>query len=56
MKNNTVAQNKHRKSLSPDHKVQVYTKDAAEHKKHRKSLSPEQKGEVMMINAAAHKK
>ncbi len=55
VKNNTAAQHKHHKSLSSDHKAQVYTKDAAEHKKHRKFLSPEQKGEVMTINAAAHK-
>jgi hypothetical protein len=37
-KTNTAAQHKHCKSLSPDQKTQVYTKDAAEHKKN-KSLS-----------------
>jgi hypothetical protein len=56
VKNNTAAQHKHCKSLSPDQKAQVYTKDAAEHKKHRKSLSPDQKGQVMAIDAAAHTK
>jgi hypothetical protein len=33
VKNITAAQHKHHKSLSPDQKAQVYTKDAAEHKK-----------------------
>jgi hypothetical protein len=56
VKNNTVAQHKHCKSLSPDQEAQVLTINAAEHKKHRKSLSPEQKGKVMAIDAAAHKK
>jgi hypothetical protein len=32
-KNNTAAQHKYCKSLSPVQKAQVYTKDAAEHKK-----------------------
>ncbi len=56
VKNNTAAQHKHPKSLSPDQKAQVLTIDAAAHKKQRKSLSPEQKGQVMTINAAAHQK
>ncbi len=56
MKNNTAAQYKHCKSLSPDQKAQVVTINAAEHKNHRKSLSPEQKGKVMAIDVAAHKK
>jgi hypothetical protein len=56
VKNNTAAQNKHCKSLSPDQIAQVLKINAAKHKKYRKSLSPEQKGEVMTINAAAHKK
>ncbi len=33
-KNNTAAQHKYCKSLSPDQKAQVNTKNAAEHKKH----------------------
>ncbi len=56
VKNNTTAQHRHFKSILPDQKAQLYTKDAAEHKKYRKSLSPEQKGQVMAIDAAAHKK
>jgi hypothetical protein len=32
-KNHTAAQHKYPKSLSPDQKAQVYTKNAAEHKK-----------------------
>ncbi len=39
-KNNTAAQHKYCKFLSPNQKAQVYTKDAAEHKKTMKvSLS-----------------
>jgi hypothetical protein len=56
MKNNTAAQHKHCKSLSPGQKAQVLTINAAEQKKHRESLSPEQKGKVMAIDAAVHKK
>jgi hypothetical protein len=55
-KNNTAAQHKHCKLLSPDQNAQVYTKDAAEHKKQQKSLSPEQKGQIKSINAAVHKR
>jgi hypothetical protein len=33
VKNNTVAQHKHRKSLSPEQKAQGVTIDAATHKK-----------------------
>ncbi len=33
VKDNIAAQHKHCKSLSPDQKAQVYSRDAAEHKK-----------------------
>jgi hypothetical protein len=56
VKNNTAAQHKDCKSLSPDQKAQVLTINAAEHKKHRQTLSPEQKVQVMTIDAAAYKK
>jgi hypothetical protein len=56
VKNNTAAQHKHCKSLSPDQKAQVYTQVAAEHKQHRKSLSPEQKGQVIKNDVAKHKR
>ncbi len=56
MKNNTAAQNKHCKSLSPDQKSQVLKINAANQKKHRKSLSSEQKGQTKSIDAAAHKR
>ncbi len=55
-KNHTAAQHKYPKSLSPDQKAQVKTKNAAEHKKHRESLSSEQKGQTKSIDAAAHKR
>ncbi len=55
MKNNTAAQQKHRKSLSPGQKAQVLTINAAEQIIHRESLSPEQKVQVMTIDAAVHK-
>jgi hypothetical protein len=54
--NNTAVQHKHWKSLSPDQKAQVNTKNAAEHKKHWESHSSEQKGQTKSINAAAHKR
>ncbi len=56
MKNNTAAQHKHCKSLSPGLKAQVLTIHAAEQKKHREALSPKQKGQVMTIDEAVHKK
>jgi hypothetical protein len=56
VKNNTAAQHKYCKSLSPDQKAQVNTKNAAEHKKHRESLSSEQKGQTKSIDAAVHKR
>jgi hypothetical protein len=56
IKDNTAAQHKNPRSLSPDQKAQLYSRDAAEHKKHQESLSPEQKVQVMTINAVAHKK
>ncbi len=56
MKNNTAAQHKHCKSLSPDQNAQVLKINAAKHKKHSKSLSPEQKVQVKTNNATAHKK
>jgi hypothetical protein len=56
VKNHTAVQHKYCKSLSPDQKAQVYSKDAAEHKKHQESLSPEQKGQTKSINTAAHKR
>jgi hypothetical protein len=56
VKNNTAAQQKHCKSLSPGQKAQVLTINAAEQKKHRESLSPEQKMHIMTIDTAAHKK
>jgi hypothetical protein len=43
VKNNTAAQHKHCKSLSPDQKAQVLKVDAAADKKIRESLSAEQK-------------
>jgi hypothetical protein len=55
VKNNTAAQHKHGKSLSPDQKAQVLIINAAKQKKHQESLSPEQKGQIRSIDVAAHK-
>jgi hypothetical protein len=47
VKNNTVAQHKHRKSLSPEHKAQGLTIYAAAHKKQYKLHPPEKKARLM---------
>ncbi len=56
LRNHTAAQHKYCKSLSPDQKTQVNTKNAAEHKKHQESLSSGQKGQTKSVDAVAHKK
>ena len=56
IKDNTAAQHKNPRSLSPDQKAQLYSRDAAEHKKHQESLSPKQKAQIKSIDTAAHKK
>ncbi len=56
MENHTAAQHNYHKSLSPDKKAQVNTKNATEQKKHQESLSPEQKGQTKTIDADVHKR
>jgi hypothetical protein len=55
-KNHTAAQHKYCKSLSPDQKAQINTKNSTEHKKHQESLSSGQKGQTKSIDAVAHKR